>query len=84
MGSSNSLRARERCARALLRVPAGRHRRRGRASEGEENDYACFFLAGAAVSAPTVPPQTQTQKKWTVLAAGGAPRGGRVVAHVLK
>ena len=67
------MRVRDRGARALLRVPAGRHRHRGRASEGEKGLWRRFLLAGAAAAAAPVQQQTHTQKNGTVEAANVAP-----------
>ena len=52
--------------------------------KSKKRTMPAYFLSGAASPAPPVPPPPQKQKNGTVLAAGVAPRGGRVVAHVLK
>ena len=83
MGSSHTLRVRDRGARALLRVPAGRHWRRKRAREVKTVQWLHTFGSSAAVTAPNVRPEPMAAKQSTVVPARVAPRGDRVAAHVL-
>ena len=50
----------------------------------KKGQWLLSFGAGAAAAAPPVRPEPMTAKNSNVLAAGVAPRGRHVVAHVLK